>query len=46
MFRWAGLSVCMHHGHEAAKLAATMVAPATDIAVNFAAAVDMALAQP
>jgi hydroxymethylpyrimidine pyrophosphatase-like HAD family hydrolase len=44
MFRWAGLSVCMHHGHEAAKRAATMVAPESNAAVNFAAAVDAVLA--
>jgi Cof subfamily protein (haloacid dehalogenase superfamily) len=44
MFRWAGLSVCMSHGHEAAKEAATLVAPATNREVNFAAAVSAAFA--
>lgn len=44
MFRWAGLSVCMNHGHEAAKEAATLVAPATNPEVNFAAAVAAAFA--
>jgi Cof subfamily protein (haloacid dehalogenase superfamily) len=44
MFRWAGLSVCMNHGHELAKKAATLVAPPTEADVNFAAAVDMVLA--
>jgi Cof subfamily protein (haloacid dehalogenase superfamily) len=46
MFRWAGLSVCMHHGHDAAKQAATMVAPDSSAATNFAAAVDAVLALP
>lgn len=42
MFRWAGLSVCMNHGHEAAKAAAKLVAPETDPRTNFAAAVAVA----
>jgi len=42
MFGWAGLSMCMHHGHDDAKRAATAVAPATAAEVNFAAAVDAA----
>lgn len=45
MFRWAGLSVCMNHGDELAKEAADMVAPETDPAVNFAAAVAAVLAR-
>lgn len=39
MFGWAGLSVCMNHGHSLAKAAATVVAPESDPATNFAAAV-------
>jgi Cof subfamily protein (haloacid dehalogenase superfamily) len=39
MFGWAGLSVCMNHGHALAKAAAKVVAPESDPAENFAAAV-------
>jgi Cof subfamily protein (haloacid dehalogenase superfamily) len=46
MFVWAGLSVCMHHGHESARNAAKMVAPASDAGVNFAHAVASVLALP
>lgn len=43
MFRWAGLSVCMNHGHQQAKEAAKLVAPESAAAENFAHAVDAAL---
>lgn len=42
MLEWAGMGVAMHHGTQAAKTAACRVAPATDPAVNFAAAVTLA----
>jgi Cof subfamily protein (haloacid dehalogenase superfamily) len=40
MFAWAGFSVCMHHGSPLALKSARMVAPETEIGVNFASAVD------
>lgn len=43
MFGWSGLSFCMHHGATAAREAAAMVAPPTEPAINFAAAVAAAL---
>ena len=39
MFGWAGLSVCMHHGSQLAREAASMIAPETSPEVNLAAAV-------
>jgi hypothetical protein len=39
MFGWAGYSVCMHHGHPSALVAAAMVAPKSSAQTNFAAAV-------
>lgn len=44
MFRWAGLSVCMHHGHPTAQEVADMVAPPTAPHVNFATAIAALLA--
>lgn len=46
MLGWAQTSVCMHHGNPAAQTAATQVAPETDAAVNFAAAVAVIFQQP
>lgn len=43
-FRWAGLSVCMSHGHPFAQAAATIVAPPSDPSINFATAVASVLA--
>ena len=43
VLRWAGLGVAMHHGTEAALAAADLIAPCTDPAINFAAAVELIL---
>jgi len=43
MFRWAGLSVCMAHGHHSARATATIVAPPSHEATNFAAGVSQVL---
>lgn len=39
MLSWAGLGICMNHGHPAAKASANLIAPPTIPSVNFAEAV-------
>jgi Cof subfamily protein (haloacid dehalogenase superfamily) len=41
--QWAGCGVAMHHGTEAARQAAKLIAPETDPAFNLAAAIAMVL---
>ncbi len=41
--RWAGCGVAMHHGTEAARQSAKLIAPETDPATNLAAAIAMVL---
>ena len=45
MFRWAGLSVSMHHGTALARESAKIIAPETSPEVNFAAGVDEVVAR-
>jgi Cof subfamily protein (haloacid dehalogenase superfamily) len=44
MFRWAGLSVSMHHGTALARESAKIIVPETSPEVNFAAGVDEVIA--